>query len=130
MSLTNHVLVPVFTHLLASLQLEEKSFFAIQVNVICNHIDFFLMFVLLHVQVYFELQQTHCLSVFTIIIETIETFTFSLTVEDIKNGYTTFRLPPSVSGVDVCSVRGVIFGSNDVGNSTTADIQLPMGIIA
>ena len=70
----------------------------------------------------FELLQTQCLSVFTI---TIETITFHLTSEDIENGNASFTLPPSVSVMDVCSVTAVIFGGNDVGNSTTADIQFP-----
>ena len=47
-----------------------------------------------------------------------------------ENRHVSFSLPLDASQVDVCSVRGVIFGSNDAGNSTTADIQHASGIIA
>ena len=75
----------------------------------------------------FELLQTLCLSVFTIIIETIGTFTFNVTSKDMRNGSARFTLPLNATEIDICSVRGVVFGGNDAGNSTTADIQLPSG---
>ena len=118
------VIVPEFASLLATLQVAVGGVFTIQVNAITQQ-SFFVL--LLHAQVSFELLQTQCLSVFTITIETIKTFTFHLTSEDIENGNASFTLPPSVSVMDVCSVTGVIFGGNDVGNSTTADIQFPSG---
>ena len=75
----------------------------------------------------FELLQTHCLSVFTVTIQTLGTFTFNVKSEEIGNGNARFSLPLSVSLMEICSSRGVIFGGNDAGNSTTADIQLPSG---
>ena len=50
-----------------------------------------------------------------------------MTSENIGNGSARFTLPLNATEVDVCSVRGVVFGGNDAGNSTTEDIQLPSG---
>jgi hypothetical protein len=104
-SVVSHLSVPVFGNLSASLQVEERSVFIVLVS--------------------FELLQRQCLSVFIIITETKGAFTFNVTSEDIRNGSTRFTLPLNVTEIDVCNVSGVIFGGNDAGNSTRANIQLP-----
>jgi hypothetical protein len=104
-SFVSNLSVPEFESLSASLQVEEGGVLTIQVS--------------------FELLQRQCLSVFTIIIETIGTFTVPVTSEDIGNGIARFTLPLNVTEIDVCNVSGVIFGGNDAGNSTRANIQLP-----
>jgi hypothetical protein len=105
-SVASNLSVPVFEYLLAYLQAEERNVFAIQVS--------------------FGLRQTQCLLFFTIIIqfETRSIFTFNVTSEDIQNGSASFTLPSNVTGIDVSNGIGVIFGGNEAGNSTTADIQL------
>ena len=121
----NHVLVPEFADLSASLVTDEENVLIVEVSVVTEHKTF--SFLLLIAQVSFGLRQTQCLSVFTIIIETMGTFAFNVTSEDMDNGSARFTLPLNVTGIDVNNVRGVIFGANDAGNSTTADIQLSNG---
>ena len=69
------------------------------------------------------------LSQFTVIFQELGSFVFDVTNTHIERGSAEFILPLSVSDslLDVCSLRGVIFGSNDVGNTMTADILLPSG---
>ena len=79
-------------------------------------------------QILFKLLQAQCLSVFTVTVGELRTFTFNVTREDIVNGSARFTLTDlSATEIDVCSVRGVVFGGNDAGNSTTEDIELPSG---
>ena len=79
----------------------------------------------------FELVQEPCpgmnLSVFTVSLQGLGSFKFAVTNTHIENGRANFSLPPIISLTDICAIRGVIFGGNDAGNSTTADIQLPSG---
>ena len=67
------------------------------------------------------------LSVFTVSLQGLGIFEFDVTNIDIENGRANFTLPQYISLTDICAMRGVIFGGNDAGNSTTADIQLPSG---
>ena len=65
---------------------------------------------------------------FTVDIEGLRTVPFTVTTTDIESGEMSFDLPTGLlSGVDVCSVRGVVFGGNQIGNSTTFEIQPPTG---
>ena len=81
----------------------------------------------------FELTQDPCpgmnLSLFTVIFQGLGSFVFDVTSTHIENGSAEFILPLNVSDslMGVCSLRGVIFGGNDVGNSTAIDIQPPSG---
>ena len=81
----------------------------------------------------FELEEEQCvgmnLSVFTIILHGLGSFTFEVNDTHIENGAANFTLPMNVSDpmMDVCTLRGMVYGGNDVGNSTAADIQLPDG---
>ena len=67
------------------------------------------------------------LSVFTVTLQGLGIFEFYVTNAHIENGRANFNLPQNISLPDICAMRGVIFGGNDAGNSTTADIQLPSG---
>ena len=80
----------------------------------------------------FELVQEPCrgmnLLVFTVSLQGLGIFVFAVTSTQIENGSANFNLPPNIiSLTDICTMRGVIFGGNDAGNSTTADIRLPSG---
>ena len=67
------------------------------------------------------------LSVFTVSLQGLGIFVFAVTSTQIMNGSANFNLPQNISLTDICTMRGVLFGGNDAGNSTTADIQLPSG---
>ena len=79
----------------------------------------------------FELVREPCrgmnLSVFIVTLQGLGIFEFAVTSTHIENGSANFNLPQNISLTDICTMRGVIFGGNDAGNSTTADIQLPSG---
>ena len=79
----------------------------------------------------FELVRELCpgmnLSVFTVSLQGLGIFVFTVTSTQIENGSANFNLPQNISLTDICTMRGVIFGGNDAGNSTTADIQPPSG---
>ena len=81
----------------------------------------------------FELEQEQCagqtLSAFTITLYGLGSFTFYVNITHIENGAANFTLPLNVSDpmLDVCNLGGVVFGSNEVGNSTAENIQLPDG---
>ena len=77
-------------------------------------------------QVVFELGTECLLSVFTITIDNDQTSVVNVTSDDIERGNVTFDL--NISPVDVCSVRGVVSGGNDIGESQPVSIQLPPGI--
>ena len=67
------------------------------------------------------------LSVFTAVFQGLGSFEFDVTSTQIKNRNANFSLPPNISVTDICTLSGVIFGGNNAGNSTAADIQLPRG---
>ena len=67
------------------------------------------------------------LSVFTVSLQGLGIFRFNVTNIQIENGRANFNLPQNISLTDICNMRGVIFGGNDAGNSTTVDIQLSSG---
>ena len=81
----------------------------------------------------FELEEEQCvgmnLSVFTIILHGLGSFTFGINSTHIENGAAFFTLPMNVSDpmMDVCTLRGMVYGGNDVGNSEPALILLPDG---
>ena len=66
-------------------------------------------------------------SEFTITFEGLGSSVFAVTSTQTENGRAEFNLPLNISLTDICTIRGVIFGGNDAGNSTTADIRLPSG---
>ena len=65
-------------------------------------------------------------SAFIIILYGLGSFTFGINSTHIENGAANFTLPLNVS-MEVCTLGGVVFGSNEVGNSTAENIQLPDG---
>ena len=111
--------------------------FAIRVRVSVCYYNVIIMYnycdCTMYVQVLFELVREPCpgmnLSVFILIFQGLGSFEFAVTSTHIENGSANFNLPHNniIYLTDICTMRGVIFGSNDAGNSTTADIQLPSG---
>ena len=69
------------------------------------------------------------LSAFTITLHGLGSFIFDVNDTHIENGAANFTLPLNGSDpmLDVCTLGGVVFGSNEVGNSTAENIQLPDG---
>ena len=69
------------------------------------------------------------LSAFTITLYGLGSFTFDVNDTHIENGAANFTLPMNGSDpmLDVCNLGGVVFGSNEVGNSTAENIQLHDG---
>ena len=69
------------------------------------------------------------LSAFTITLYGLGSFIFDVNDTHIENGAANFTLPLNGSDpmLDVCNLGGVVFGSNEVGNSTAENIQLPDG---
>ena len=69
------------------------------------------------------------LSVFNVILHGLGSFTFDVNNTHIENGAANFTLPMSGSYpmMDVCTLRGMVYGGNDVGNSEPALILLPDG---
>jgi hypothetical protein len=108
----NFSVVPIFIRLSAQLEV------AVVENIIA-----------IRLRVSFELVQEPCpgmnLSVFTVSLQGLGIFEFDVTSTHIENGRANFTLPQNISLSDICTMRGDIFGANDAGNSTTADIQLP-----
>ena len=73
----------------------------------------------------FSLEETECLSQFSIVINGLtDTISFNITSSDRERGTVTYTLL-NVSTDDVCSVRGSVYGSNDIGDSEPVQIQLP-----
>ena len=76
----------------------------------------------------FQLEERQCVSQFHIIIDGLVDISFNVTSSDRERGEVTYDLSPYISPEDVCNVRGVIYGSNDVGDSSTPiDLQPPGG---
>ena len=70
----------------------------------------------------FSLEETECLSQF--IDGLTDTISFNITSSDRERGTVTYTLS-NVSTDDVCSVRGSVYGSNDIGDSEPVQIHLP-----
>ena len=78
-------------------------------------------------QIVFSLEETECLSQFNIVIDGLtDTISFNITSSDRERGTVTYTLS-NVSTDEVCSVRGSVYGSNDIGDSDSVQIQLPGG---
>ena len=78
-------------------------------------------------QIVFSLEETECLSQFNIVIDGLtDTISFNITSSDRERGTVTYT-PSNVSTDDVCSVRGSVYGSNDIEHSEPVQIQLPGG---
>ena len=76
----------------------------------------------------FELETECPLSSFTIIIQDNVPISFNVTSSDIERGEMIFDLPDDIISsmlYDVCSVNGIISGSNHIGQSLSVDIQPP-----
>ena len=75
----------------------------------------------------------HCvgmnLSVFTIMLQGLRSYTYDVDNTHLENGAANFTLSLNTTDplLDICTLRGVVFGGNDVGNSIAADIKLPDG---
>ena len=75
----------------------------------------------------FSLEETECLSQFSIVIDGLtDTISFNITSFDRERGTVTYTLS-NVSTGDVFSVKGLVYGSNDIGDSEPVQIQLPGG---
>ena len=79
----------------------------------------------------FELVREPCpgmnLTVFIATFQGQDSFEFTVNRTQIENGRANLNLPPNTPLMDICTMGGVIFGGNNAGYSTTADIQLPSG---
>ena len=78
-------------------------------------------------QIVFSLEERECFSQFNIVIDGLtDAISFNITSSDRERGTVTYTLL-NVSTDDVCSVRGSVYGSNDIGDSQPVQIQLPGG---
>ena len=79
----------------------------------------------------FELSREQCqgmtLTAFIVHFEGLPTYKHNVTTLDVENESINLTLPLNATMLNVCSLNGVIFGSNDVGNSSTEGIKLPNG---
>ena len=79
----------------------------------------------------FELSREQCqgmtLTAFNVLFEGLPAYKYNVTTLDVENESINLTLPLNATMLNVCSLNGVIFGSNDVGNSTTEGIKLPNG---
>ena len=74
----------------------------------------------------FHLGAQACLSQFTIVIFGVANLSFNVTRAEAAKGTVLYNLDPDViSPVDVCDVKSVIYGGNEIGNSTPFDILPP-----
>jgi hypothetical protein len=97
--------VPVFTHMLAVFLVKESRVLVL---------------------VAFSVEETGCLSELTIAIEgQADDITLNVSSSDRERGELTYDLSPLLSPEDVCSVRGVVYGGNHVGDSSPVYIQPP-----
>ena len=76
----------------------------------------------------FRLTAQACLSQFTIVIYGVANLSFNVTRAEAAKGTVLYNLDPDViSPVDICNVKSVIYGGNEIGNSTPFDILPPDG---
>ena len=82
-------------------------------------------------QVSYELSREQCqgmtLTAFIVHFEGLPTHKHNVTTLDVENESINLTLPLNATMLNVCSLNGVIFGSNEVGNSSTQSIKLPNG---
>ena len=78
-------------------------------------------------QVLFQLEERQCVSQFHIIIDGLVDTSFNVTSSDRERGEVTYDLSPYISPEEMCTVRGVVYGSNDIGNSSTQTQLQPPG---
>ena len=74
----------------------------------------------------FVLEESQCLSQFTIVIDGL-TLSLDVNSSHRESGQLNYDLSPHILAEDACSVRGVVYGSNDIGNSKTEQIRSPEG---
>ena len=79
----------------------------------------------------FELSREQCqgmtITALIVLFEGLPTYKHNVTTLDVENRSINLTLPLNATTLNVCSLNGVIFGSNDVGNSSTEGINLPNG---
>ena len=73
----------------------------------------------------FALEASVCISQFHVIIDGQVNISFNVTSSDRERGEVTYDLSPYISAEDVCDFGGMIYGSNDIGESTP--VQIPRG---
>ena len=66
-----------------------------------------------------------CVSQFHVIIGGLVNISFNVISSDRERGEVTYDLSPYVSPEDVCDVGAVVYGSNDIGDSTP--VVIPLG---
>ena len=77
---------------------------------------------------YFHLTAQACLSQFTIVIYGVANLSFNVTRAEAAKGTVIYNLDHDViSPVDICDVKSVIYGGNEIGNSTPFSILPPDG---
>ena len=67
------------------------------------------------------------LTSFIVIFEGLSSYEYSVTPLDVEGGSINWPLPLKATMVDVCSLNGMIFGRNEIGNSSVKVVQLPHG---
>ena len=76
----------------------------------------------------FRLTAQACLSQFTIVIYGVANLSFNVTRAEAAKGTVLYNLDPDIIyPVDICDVKSVIYGGNEIGNSTPFDILPPDG---
>ena len=74
----------------------------------------------------FHLAAQACLSQFTIVIYGVANLSFNVTRAEAAKGTVIYNLDPDIiSPVNICDVKSVIYGGNEIGNSAPFDILLP-----
>ncbi|CAI8024276.1 hypothetical protein GBAR_LOCUS14113 [Geodia barretti] len=77
------------------------------------------------VKVKFALEASVCISQFHVIIDGVVNISFNVTSPDRERGEVTYNLSPYLSSEGVCDVGGMVYGSNNIGEST--QVQIPRG---
>ena len=78
-------------------------------------------------QVLFHLEERQCVSQFHIIIDGLVDIFFNVISSDREREEVTYDLSPYISPEEMCNVRGVVYGSNDIGDSTSVELQAAGG---
>ena len=74
------------------------------------------------------MEDKECIHPLHIIIDGLVDISFNVTSSDRERGQVTYDLSSYISPEDVCSLRGMVYGRNDIGDSSTpVELQPPGG---
>ena len=73
------------------------------------------------------MEDKECIHPLHIIIDSLVDISFNVTSSDRERGEVTYDLSPYISPEEMCTVRGVVYGSNDIGDSSTQTQLQPPG---